>query len=472
MAELTLATLAAQAFTGLVLGMILVLLAIGLSLIFGLMTVVNFAHGSLYMLGAYLGFFLIGYTKSFWLALVVAPLLVGPLGFGIERFLVRPLYGRSIDDPLLLTFGLSLVMIEAARLIWGKIGLTLDPPRELAGASALGFTYFPLYRLFVIGVTVVVLLALYLFLEKTNVGLILRAGSRDPLMVRALGFDLGRVWLLVFGIGAALAGLAGILAGPMRGVYAEMGVTVVIEAFVVVVVGGMGSLAGAVLAGLMIGEVVGLTTLIAPKLSEIMVFIVMAVVLLVRPSGPVRGAGIALAKLGVGSVWGGLGLGLGAAATGGALIGFLCLRRRGIYFAMLTLAFAQLLYFVVFHLADLTGGDDGLRGIPQLPARLPFLALSLESSLAFYYFALALVGLAVVGLRRVLDSPFGAVLQAIRENGDRAVACGYDINRVRLLSFVFSAALAGVAGGLEALRLPLVPIELLYWTASGHGALI
>src|SRR3989449_10605257 len=134
MAELTLATLAAQAFTGLVLGMILVLLAIGLSLIFGLMTVVNFAHGSLYMLGAYLGFFLIGYTKSFWLALVVAPLLVGALGFGIERFLVRPLYGRSIDDPLLLTFGLSLVMVETVRLIWGKIGLTLDPPRELAGA--------------------------------------------------------------------------------------------------------------------------------------------------------------------------------------------------------------------------------------------------------------------------------------------------------------------------------------------------
>ena len=180
------------------------------------------------------------------------------------------------------------------------------------------------------------------------------------------------------------------------------------------------------------------------------------------------GAGIALAKLGVGSVWGGLGLGLVAAATGGALIGFLCLRRRGIYFAMLTLAFAQLLYFVVFHLADLTGGDDGLRGIPQLPARLPGLALSLDGSLAFYYFALALVGLAVVGLRRVLDSPFGAVLQAIRENGDRAVACGYDVNRVRLLSFVFSAALAGLAGGLEALRLTVIPIESLYWTTSGQ----
>jgi branched-chain amino acid transport system permease protein len=292
MAELTLATLAAQAFTGLVLGMILVLLAIGLSLIFGLMTVVNFAHGSFYMLGAYLGFFLIGYTKSFWLALVVAPLLVGALGFGIERFLVRPLYGRSIDDPLLLTFGLSLVMVETVRLIWGKIGLTLDPPRELAGAVNLGFTYFPLYRLFVIGVTVVVLVALFVFLEKTSVGLIIRAGSRDPLMVRALGFDLGRVWLLVFGIGTALAGLAGILAGPMRGVYAEMGVTIIIESFVVVVVGGMGSLVGAIVAGIAIGEVVSLTTLFAPKFAEIMVFIVMALVLLVRPSGLFGEAGL------------------------------------------------------------------------------------------------------------------------------------------------------------------------------------
>src|SRR5213595_889343 len=292
MAELTLATLAAQAFTGLVLGMILVLLAIGLSLIFGLMTVVNFAHGSLYMLGAYLGFFLIGYTKSFWLALVVAPLLVGALGFGIERFLVRRLYGRSIDDPLLLTFGLSLVMIEAVRLIWGKIGLTLDPPRELAGAVNLGFTYFPLYRLFVIGVTIVVLVALFLFLEKTNIGLIIRAGSRDPLMVRTFGFDLGRVWLLVFGIGTALAGLAGILAGPMRGAYAEMGVTIIIESFVVVVVGGMGSLLGAVISGLLIGQIVGLTTFFAPKLAEIIVFVFMALVLLFRPSGLLGEAGL------------------------------------------------------------------------------------------------------------------------------------------------------------------------------------
>jgi branched-chain amino acid transport system permease protein len=288
-----LSTLLAQVFTGLVLGMIYVLLAIGLSLIFGLMTVVNFAHGALFMLGAYFGVFVLTYTRSFWVALIVAPLMVGALGLLMERFLIRRLYGRSPDDPLLLTFGLSLILVEGVKLLWGKIGLTLDPPRALAGAVNLGFMSFPAYRIFLIGVTVAVLIGLYFFLGRTNIGLIIRAGSRDPLMVRALGIDLGRVWLVVFGIGTALAGLAGILAGPMRGAYAEMGVTMVIESFVVIVVGGMGSLLGAVVAGLLIGQVVGLTTLFMPKAAEIMVFVVMAVVLLVRPSGLFGEAGLA-----------------------------------------------------------------------------------------------------------------------------------------------------------------------------------
>jgi branched-chain amino acid transport system permease protein len=287
-----LSTLLAQVFTGLVLGMIYVLLAIGLSLIFGLMTVVNFAHGALFMLGAYFGVFLLTYTQSFWVALIVAPLMVGALGLLMERFLIRRLYGRSPDDPLLLTFGLSLILVEGVKVIWGKIGLTLDPPRALAGAVDLGFMAFPVYRLFLVVVIVAVLIALYLFLGRTNIGLIIRAGSRDPLMVRALGIDLSRIWLLVFGIGTALAGLAGILAGPMRGAYAEMGVTMVIESFVVIVVGGMGSLLGAVVAGLLIGQVVGLTTLFVPKAAEIMVFMVMAVVLLVRPSGLFGEAGL------------------------------------------------------------------------------------------------------------------------------------------------------------------------------------
>jgi len=180
------------------------------------------------------------------------------------------------------------------------------------------------------------------------------------------------------------------------------------------------------------------------------------------------GTGIALAKLKLGSLWLGLAAGPLLAVLGGAAIGFFCLRRRGIYFAMLTLAFAQLLYFIAFHLADITGGDDGLRGIPQLPVNLFGWKISIESPLAFYYFAFALVCLSVAGLKRILDSPFGSVLRAIRENGDRAAACGYDVRRIKHLSFVFSALFAGLAGALDALRLAVVPVESLYWVTSGQ----
>jgi branched-chain amino acid transport system permease protein len=180
------------------------------------------------------------------------------------------------------------------------------------------------------------------------------------------------------------------------------------------------------------------------------------------------GTGIALAKLQVGSLWLAFGCGLGAAVLGGVVVGFFALRRRGIYFAMLTLAFAQLLYFVAFHLADWTGGDDGLRGIRVPPIHLPGTVIPLDTSIRFYYFAFVVVVVAVAGLKRILDSPFGAVLQAIRENSARAQACGYDINRVKLLSFVFSALFAGLAGTLDALRLTVVPVESLYWTTSGQ----
>ncbi len=180
------------------------------------------------------------------------------------------------------------------------------------------------------------------------------------------------------------------------------------------------------------------------------------------------GTGIAIAKLGVASVWSALAAGCVLAIGGGGVIGLFCLRRRGIYFAMLSLAFAQLLYFVAFHASWLTGGDDGLRGIPVLPVRLLGWQVRVDTPAAFYYFALALVGLALLLLKRILESPFGSILQAIRENPDRAAACGYDINRIKLLSFVFSAGFAGLAGGLNALYLRIVPIETLYWTTSGQ----
>jgi branched-chain amino acid transport system permease protein len=285
MAGITVELLALQAFAGLALGTIFVLLAVGLSLIFGLLTVVNFAHGAFFMVGAYLGVYLFGLTGNFWFCLVGVPLVAGCLGLVVERILIRPLYGRGIDYPLLLTFGLGYVLVDLVRMTFGIEGRNFSTPDALRGSVSIGVGDFPLYRLFVIGITALILLGLWWLIEGTRAGLIIRAGARDPEIVRTLGVDVSRVWLLVFALGTALAGLAGVLAAPMRGVYPEMGVPVLIEAFVVTVVGGMGSLLGAVVAGLLLGIVVSLTTLVAPPMANISMFVVMALVLLFRPTG-------------------------------------------------------------------------------------------------------------------------------------------------------------------------------------------
>jgi branched-chain amino acid transport system permease protein len=292
MAGLSFDLLALQLFTGLALGAIYVLFAIGLSLIFGMLTVVNFAHGSFFMVGAYVGLFVLMLGGNFWLALVVTPLTVGIIGLIVERFLVRPLYGRGIDYPLLLTFGLSYVMVELVRIAFGKTGYPFDTPELLQGAVNIGIGYFPLYRLFVLGAAAAVLVGLWLFLEKTSFGLIIRAGARDPQIVRVLGVDVSRVWLVVFGIGTGIAGLAGVLAAPLQGVIPEMGSTILAEAFVVTVVGGMGSIGGAVIAGLLVGVVVSMTSLFAPEMAKVSIFALMAIVLLVRPQGFFGRAGL------------------------------------------------------------------------------------------------------------------------------------------------------------------------------------
>ena len=282
---ITLELFVMQMFTGLALGTVFVLMAVGLSLIFGLLTVVNFAHGAFYMVGAYVGVFLMGLTGNFWVSLVLVPIVVGTLGLVIERFLVRPLYGRGIDYPLLLTFGLALVLVELVRIIFGLEGQSFDVPEVLSGAVNIGVGYFPLYRLFLIAVTSFIVFALWLFIEKTSYGLIIRAGARDPEIVRILGVDISKVWLIVFAIGTGVAGLAGVLAAPMRSVIPDMGSTVLVEAFVVTVVGGMGSLVGAVVAGMLVGVVVAMTSLFWPSLADLSMFVLMAVVLLVRPQG-------------------------------------------------------------------------------------------------------------------------------------------------------------------------------------------
>ena len=290
--ELTVSLLLSQLMTGIALGAVYALLALGLSLIFGMLTIVNFAHGAFFMVGAFLGVYFLGVTGSFWFSLLLTPLAVGALGMVVEKFLVRPLYGRGIDYPLLLTFGLSYVMVEAMRVLFGIEGVPTSTPAALRGAVNLGFGFFPLYRLFLIGATAAVVLGLWLLIEKTRYGLIIRAGSRDSEIVKVLGVDVAKVWLLVFGVGTAIAGLSGVLAAPTRAVNPEMGINVLAEAFVVTVVGGMGSLPGAVLAGLLVGIVFSMTSLFAPAYAELSIFVLMALVLLVRPQGFFGKAGL------------------------------------------------------------------------------------------------------------------------------------------------------------------------------------
>jgi branched-chain amino acid transport system permease protein len=292
MGDITFNLLLLQLVTGIALGSIYALLAIGLSLIFGMLTVVNFAHGAFFMVGAFLGVYFLSITENFWFSLILTPIAVGAIGLVTEKFLVRPLYGRGIDYPLLLTFGLSYIMIDAMRFFFGIEGVPSSTPAALKGATDLGFGYFPTYRLFLIAVTAVIIFALWLFIEKTKFGLIIRAGARDPEIVRVLGIDVSKIWLMVFCLGTAIAGLSGALAAPTRAVNPEMGIPILADAFVVTVVGGMGSLPGAVIAGLLVGIVFSLTSLFAPAYAEMSIFVLMAVVLLVRPQGFFGRAGL------------------------------------------------------------------------------------------------------------------------------------------------------------------------------------
>ncbi|EKU29305.1 branched-chain amino acid ABC transporter permease [Alcaligenes sp. DN25] len=274
-----------QAAAGLALGSIYVLLAVGLTLIFGLLNVVNFSHGAFYMLGAYLGFVTLEYTQSFTAALVVAALGGAAIGGLFERFLIRRLYGKGIDYPLLLTFGAAYVIVDAVRMIFGREGVHIATPEALSEVVDLGFGLLPGYRLFLIALCLGLVLLLWLLLERTRWGLIIRAGAQDGTIIRILGIDISRVWLMAFALGSGLAALSGILAAPMRGVHPDMGSAILVDAFVVTVVGGMGSLSGAVLAGLLIGMVVSFVTLFAPEFQELSIYVLMTLMLLARPQG-------------------------------------------------------------------------------------------------------------------------------------------------------------------------------------------
>lgn len=272
-----------QALNGLVTGTLYVSVALGLSIVFGLLGVVNFSHGILYALGAYLAVTMSG--LGFGPSLLIAPLIVAVLAMLLEVTAIRRFYQQDPSLGLLFTFGLALVGQEIIRVIWGPTGKPFSIPSGLDGSlNILGFEYST-YRVFVLGITVVAIGLLWLLLNRTPVGLIIRAGSRDPEMVRMLGIKLRPVFTLVFGLGGALAALAGVMAAPLAGVQPAMGTDILTAAFVVVVIGGLGSFWGTVVSGLMVGIVVGLARAYWPPMSEASMFLLMAAVLLIRPRG-------------------------------------------------------------------------------------------------------------------------------------------------------------------------------------------
>jgi len=264
---------------------LLFFLGVGLTLIFGIMRIINFAHGAFFMLGAYVGYSAVQQTGSFWAALLVAPLVVGGIGAAFELGVLRRLYGRDGSAFLMVTFGLTLVMGEVIRLTWGVAALNVPLPDSLSGIVFILGEPFPIYRLFLAGAGIVVALAIWQFLERTRLGLLIRATSQNAEMVHALGTDIRLVRSAVFGIGCGLAGIGGVLAAPLVTASLGMAPNAVIDTFVIVIIGGMGSFLGSAIAAVLVGFVQVFGTYYFPDLALALMYLLMLLVLVVRPGG-------------------------------------------------------------------------------------------------------------------------------------------------------------------------------------------
>lgn len=283
---ISLPALLSQLLLGLVNGSFYAILSLGLAVIFGLLNVINFAHGALFMMGAIVTWMAMNYFEvSYWVMLVAAPLIVGVFGVLIERLLLRWIYKLDHLYGLLLTLGLTLLIEGAFRSVYGVSGLSYDTPDALTGATDLGFMMLPNYRAWVVVASLVVCLATWFLIEKTRIGAYLRAGTENPRLVEAFGVNVPLMITLTYGFGVALAALAGVLAAPVIQVSPLMGQNLIIVVFAVVVIGGMGSIMGSILTGLGLGVIEGLTKVFYPEASSTVVFIIMAIVLLIRPAG-------------------------------------------------------------------------------------------------------------------------------------------------------------------------------------------
>lgn len=274
-----------QLFNGLALGALLALISSGLTIIYGTLGVLNLAHGAMFMIGGYAGFVAYQYTGSFTVAVIAGSLFVMILGIVMERVIIRHFYQRPHEDQLLVTFGLGICFVEIVRMIFSSESQIVPPPALLQGITNLGFGFYPTYRLAVVGIVAIALSTLFLVLYRTRLGMIVRAGIEDSVMVDSLGINVYRVFMVVFGIGAMAAGFAGIINAPVVSLTPGVGDDILVETFVVVVIGGVGSFPGAILGGLIAGEIISVTSMVNPGYAYVMLFAAMTLVLVVRPHG-------------------------------------------------------------------------------------------------------------------------------------------------------------------------------------------
>jgi branched-chain amino acid transport system permease protein len=275
-----------QLLLGLINGAFYAMLSLGLSVIFGLLNIINFTHGALYMMGAFVAYFLLQYVGlGYWWALVLAPIVVGLVGIVLERSMLKHLYKLDHLYGLLLTFGLALMIQGLFRNQYGSSGLPYGGPSQLTGGHNLGFMFLPNYRAWVVVFSLVVCLATWFVIERTRLGAYLRAATENPSLVQAFGINVPRMITLTYGFGVGLAGLAGVLAAPMYQVNPLMGADLIIVVFAVVVIGGLGSILGSIVTGYTLGIVEGFTKVFYPEASNTVIFVIMAIVLLVRPTG-------------------------------------------------------------------------------------------------------------------------------------------------------------------------------------------
>jgi branched-chain amino acid transport system permease protein len=274
-----------QLFNGLALGALLALISSGLTIIYGTLGVLNLAHGAMFMLGGYAGYIVFDYTRSFILAVAAGSLFVMLVGVAMERVIIRHFYNRPHEDQLLVTFGLGICFVEIVRFLFGSQSQMVPPPAVLQGITSLGFMFYPTYRLAVVGIVAVALGSLFVVLYRTRLGMIVRAGIEDSVMVDSLGINVYRVFMIVFGIGAMAAGFAGIINAPVVSLTPGVGDDILVETFVVVVIGGVGSFPGAILGGLIAGEIISITSMFNPGYAYVMLFAAMTLVLVIRPHG-------------------------------------------------------------------------------------------------------------------------------------------------------------------------------------------